>query len=587
MARIRISDMAAGALPIAGSSLIEASVVNGAAPSGYDTKRYTIADLLALAGAPIANLNLLANISGSTASASGNTLSSILDAAVGSSRGTLLYRGASGWAGLAPGTSGEYLQTGGAAADPSWASVTGGGGSGLSGMTAGQIPIAATATTVTSSANLSGDVTTSGSLAATVTRIQGQPVSATAPTGTQVLQWNGSAWAPTTLAAGGTTPTVTTKITSYTVQASDLGNTLILAGSPSTLTLPAGIFTAGKSLAISAPTSWVITNSTGLTMVGLNAGTVGTGTSGSFVANADGSTLNFVPGTQLPTASALGGVKSISAGANSFLTGLNTSGIFSSAQPSFANISGTATIAQGGTGQTTAAAALTALGGLSTATAASTYLRLDGGTLTGGVTIAPPSGNASIGLDHTGSNNSTLYGLRGGLVRWDFVLGFGAEGGSNAGSDFSISRYNDAGGWINAALTINRATGACANTSGSWTAVSDGSLKQEIEPYKRGLEAIINLEPVAFRYKAGTLFAPEAEPSEVHYGLIAEEVKPHMPEIVGEMTTTVRSGETQTFGTLEPGNLVYAFINSFKELAAKNAALEARLAALEATREPR
>lgn len=49
-----------------------------------------------------------------------NTLSNILDA-LGSSQGDVLYRGASGWSVLAPGTSGYALVTGGAGANPSWA----------------------------------------------------------------------------------------------------------------------------------------------------------------------------------------------------------------------------------------------------------------------------------------------------------------------------------------------------------------------------------------------------------------------------------------------------------------------------------
>jgi hypothetical protein len=76
-------------------------------------------------GAAISNLRIIANISGGTATPSANTLSNILDAIISSARGTLIYRTNSGWTGLAPGTSGQVLQTGGASGDPSWTAAPG------------------------------------------------------------------------------------------------------------------------------------------------------------------------------------------------------------------------------------------------------------------------------------------------------------------------------------------------------------------------------------------------------------------------------------------------------------------------------
>lgn len=49
-----------------------------------------------------------------------DVLSAAIDAATASTRGGILYRGASGWALLAPGTAGQVLTSGGAGADPSW-----------------------------------------------------------------------------------------------------------------------------------------------------------------------------------------------------------------------------------------------------------------------------------------------------------------------------------------------------------------------------------------------------------------------------------------------------------------------------------
>jgi hypothetical protein len=46
---------------------------------------------------------------------------------ISSTRGTILFRGATDWQALAPGTPGQFLKTNGAGADPSWAA--GGGGS--------------------------------------------------------------------------------------------------------------------------------------------------------------------------------------------------------------------------------------------------------------------------------------------------------------------------------------------------------------------------------------------------------------------------------------------------------------------------
>lgn len=54
------------------------------------------------------------------------TLSDILDG-YSSVQGAIIYRGTSGWTALGPGTSGYYLKTQGAAANPVWASVTSGG----------------------------------------------------------------------------------------------------------------------------------------------------------------------------------------------------------------------------------------------------------------------------------------------------------------------------------------------------------------------------------------------------------------------------------------------------------------------------
>lgn len=74
----------------------------------------------------ISNSSVLGNNSGSTAVPSALSASQVLDM-VGSTQGQVLYRGASGWSALGVGTSGQVLTTNGAAANPSWNTVSGTG----------------------------------------------------------------------------------------------------------------------------------------------------------------------------------------------------------------------------------------------------------------------------------------------------------------------------------------------------------------------------------------------------------------------------------------------------------------------------
>ena len=116
------------------------------------------------AALPGSGTNTLLSLSGSTSNPAWQTLSYMIDNAIGSAsaQGTILYRGASSWSALAPGTSGQLLQTGGASANPSWKTVTGAG-------TVTSVDVSGGTTGLTTSGGpitFSGTITLDGTLAA-------------------------------------------------------------------------------------------------------------------------------------------------------------------------------------------------------------------------------------------------------------------------------------------------------------------------------------------------------------------------------------------------------------------------------------
>lgn len=97
--------------------------------SGTGSFAATIANS-AVTNAKMANMTastIKARVTGSTGAPEDATLTQVLDLVGSAAQGDILYRGASTWTRLGAGTSGHYLKTQGAAANPVWAAVSGGG----------------------------------------------------------------------------------------------------------------------------------------------------------------------------------------------------------------------------------------------------------------------------------------------------------------------------------------------------------------------------------------------------------------------------------------------------------------------------
>jgi hypothetical protein len=78
--------------------------------------------------APIAPITILANPESEDLAPLPTPLSAFIDAAIGDTQGGILYRNATDWVQLAPGTSGQFLETLGAGENLQWGTPSGSGG---------------------------------------------------------------------------------------------------------------------------------------------------------------------------------------------------------------------------------------------------------------------------------------------------------------------------------------------------------------------------------------------------------------------------------------------------------------------------
>ena len=184
-------------------------------------------------------------------------------------------------------------------------------------------------------------------------------------------------------------------------------------------------------------------------------------------------------------------------------------------------------------------------------------------------------GDASLMLNKaTGTNQTRIFGLRNGLFRWVVTLGDStAEGGSNAGSNFVIGNYSDAGGGVGATpLSITRATGVCTFGAAIVNGPSDRTLKENIAPLEGALDKVLALQGVSFNMLS--------TPDKREIGLIAQDVEPVVPEIIQQYATS-EMGEDGELRAAEPKlaldypKLTALLIEAVKTLTARVEELEA------------
>jgi hypothetical protein len=100
---------------------------------------------------------------------------------------------------------------------------------------------------------------------------------------------------------------------------------------------------------------------------------------------------------------------------------------------------------------------------------------------------------------------------------------------------------------------------------GPWGALSDERLKKEVKPYKDGLEKLLKLNPVSYKYNG---LGGMPDNGKTYIGLIAQEVKESCPYMVGKYSGKLKESDKKNTDLLSfDGNAIsYMLVNAMKEM---------------------
>ncbi len=163
--------------------------------------------------------------------------------------------------------------------------------------------------------------------------------------------------------------------------------------------------------------------------------------------------------------------------------------------------------------------------------------------------------------------NATATGTKTQIGSVEYFLDQSSTIDFTGGSRFGINLNTSA------SYSLHLSTNSAGKPGSSlWTIASDARLKDDINPFKDGLETLRGIEPVYFKYNG------EANIQEKNYfvGVVAQDLEKVAPYMVGSWETTDGSlsfieqeRAKKTYKSVDAGAMTYIAINAIKELDAK------------------
>jgi hypothetical protein len=202
--------------------------------------------------------------------------------------------------------------------------------------------------------------------------------------------------------------------------------------------------------------------------------------------------------------------------------------------------------------------------------AAGRYLPLTGGTI-----YAPGVSDPLTIRADAGSHARIRYVIGvGGIGGREWSVGEGAYQGEFSITDETANAYRmtfRADGWVDTvdqhlSGRINVLGVASKTGGGVWADISDSRVKKDVADYAAGLAELRRLTPVSYLFNG---LGGTPEDGRRYYGLIAQNVLPVMPEMVGTQPAKLDASdaeETEIY-TMDYTALTFALVNAVKELA--------------------